>query len=215
MDAVLRGLRGSECWMYINDLILFSNTAEEHARRIENVRRLDDAIQLHPGKCVFLQPQVQYLGYVLKGEGLSASPDKIKAVQTYPVPEYVRDVRAFLDLASSYRRLMQNFAEKSRTLTQPTRKNQEFHWGPYQQVAFQSLKDKLGSAPVLAYPDFKQACILTTDASKTDIAAILSQVQGGIERPIEYASRLLNTPERSYTAFGLEMLALVWATGYF
>ena len=96
-----------------------------------------------------------------------------------------------------------------------TRKNQEFVWGASQQQAFQSLKDKLCTTPVLAYPNFKLPFILTTDASNIAVAAILSRVQNEVERPISFCSRQLNSAERSYSAFESEMLALVWATKYF
>jgi len=89
------------------------------------------------------------------------------------------------------------------------RKDQEFIWGPSQQQPFEGLKNKLCTTPVLAYPDFSQTFILTTDASKVAWAAFLSQVQEGIDRPIDYASRQMNKPERSYLASEEEMLALV------
>jgi len=116
----------------------------EGALRLENVvRRFDEAnLQLHPGKCVFAQPQVQYLGYVLSERGISTSPEKANVVREYPTPKSVKDVRSFLGLASFYRRLVQNFAEEAKLLTILTRKNREFTWGPEQQKAFQSMKDK-------------------------------------------------------------------------
>jgi len=186
MDAVLKNMVGTECWVFIDDVIIFSSTAEEHALRLENVlRRFDEAnLQLHPGKCVFAQSQVTYLGHVLSERGISVSPEKVKAVREYPTPRNVKDVRSFLGLASFYRRLVQNFAEETEPLTILTRKNREFTWGPEQQKAFQSMKDKLCATPVLTYPNLKLPFILNTDASKTAIAAILSQVQDGVERPI-------------------------------
>jgi hypothetical protein len=100
----------------------------EGALRLENVvRRFDEAnLQLHPGKCVFAQPQVQYLGYVLSEKGISTSPEKANVVREYPTPKSVKDVRSFLGLASFYRRLVQNFAEEAKLLTILTRKNREF-----------------------------------------------------------------------------------------
>ena len=197
------------------DIVIFSSTAEEHALRLEQVlSRFDEAnLQLHPGKCVFAQSKVQYLGFTLSEKGVTASPDKVKAVRQYPTPN-VKDVRAFLGLASFYRRLVPNFAEIARPLTQLTKKGQEFSWGTRQQEAFEGLKEKLCTAPVLAYPNFKLPFILT-DASKTAVAAILSQVQDGIERPIAYCSRQLNSAEQAYSASEAEMLSLVWATKYF
>jgi len=217
MDMVLRNHVGTECWVFINDVIVFSKSAEEHALRLENVlRRFDEAsLQLHPKKCVFTQPEVQYLGFVLSGNGVSASTDKVKAVREYPTPKNVTEVSAFLGLASFYRKLVPNFAQIAKPVTTLTMRDQKFEWGPSQKEAFEGLKDKLCTTPALAYPNFELPFILTTDASKLTVAAILSQVQDGVERPIAYASRQLNRAEQLYSASELEMLALVWATKFF
>jgi hypothetical protein len=94
LDAVLKDLVGSDCWVYLDEVIIFSKPAQEHAQRLEKVlQRFDKAnLQLNPGKCIFAQPQVQYLGFVLSEEGVSASPDKVKAVRDYPTPKNVRNV---------------------------------------------------------------------------------------------------------------------------
>jgi hypothetical protein len=115
---------------------------EEHARRLENVlQRFDQVeLQLHPGKCVFAQSKLQYLGYVLSEEGDSASTIKLKAVKEYSTPINVRDVRAFLGLASFYRRLLPDYAQMAKDLTALTRKDQEFIWGPDQKEAYKTLK---------------------------------------------------------------------------
>jgi hypothetical protein len=136
----------------------------------------------------------------------------VKSVKQYPTS---KNVRAFLDLASFYRRLVPDFAQVAKPPTMLTRKDQEFTWGPKQQEAFETVKEKLCTTPVLAYPNFKLPFILTTDASKTAIGAILSQVQNGVNRPIGYASRQKNKAEQSYSASESEMLALVWATKRF
>jgi hypothetical protein len=110
MDTVLKSLVGTEC--FIGDIVVFSSNAEEHALRLEIVlRRFDQVILLlHPGKCMLAQPRVLYLGFVLSEDGISASPDKMKGAKNYPVPQNVKDVRAFLGLASFYGRLVPNFA---------------------------------------------------------------------------------------------------------
>jgi hypothetical protein len=97
MDVVLKNLVGSECFVFLDDIIVFSSTAEEHALRLENVmHRFDEVnLQLHPGKYVFAKSQVQYLGFTLSDKGVAASPDKVKAVKQYPTPTNVKDVRAF------------------------------------------------------------------------------------------------------------------------
>ena len=180
------------------------------------LQRFDEVnLQLHPGKCVFAQHKVNYLGFVLSEEGVSASPDKMKAVRNNPTPKIVRDVRAYLGLASFYRRLIQDFAAVAKPLTELTKKDRQFIWGQSQQTAFEIIKDKLCTAPVLAYPNFDLPFILTTDASKVAVAAVLFQMQNGVERPIAYASRQINKAEQSYSASKAEMLAIVWATKYF
>ena len=137
----------------------------------------------------------------MSDKGVSATAVKVEAIKGYPTPKNARDVRAFIGLA--------------KPLTVLTRKNQEFAWGQTQQDAFDCLKQKLSTTPVLAFPNFGLPFILTTDASKLAIAAVLSQVQDGVERPIAFASRQKNTPEQAYTASESEMLALVWATKFF
>jgi hypothetical protein len=151
---------------------------------------------------------------VLSEQGVAASPDKIKAVKNYPLPKNVKDVRAFVGLASSYRKLVEKFSAEAKPLTELT-KDRPFIWGPEQQKSFEGLKDKLCKAPVLAFPDFSLPFILTTDASKTTVAAILSQIKNGVERPISYVSLQLNKAEQAYSASESEMLALVWATKQF
>jgi hypothetical protein len=116
----------------------------------------------------------------------------VKAVRQYPTPKNVEDVRAFLGLISFHQRLVPDFAQIAKSLTLLTRKKQEFTWGPKQQEAFEMLKYRLCTTPVLAYPNFSLPFILTTDASETAEGAILSQVQDGVERPISYASRQKN-----------------------
>jgi len=107
-DVVLRNLIGVQCYVFIDDIVIFSKSAEEHAARLENVLETSDKanLQSHPGKCAIAQPQVNYLGYVLSDNGVSASADKVQAVKNYPTPRSPKEVRAFLGLASFYGRLI-------------------------------------------------------------------------------------------------------------
>jgi hypothetical protein len=145
MDSVLKDLVGTDSFVYVDDLIRFSKTAEEHAEKLERVSERFERtnLQLHPGKFVIAQPEFKYLGYVLSDEAVSASSDKVDAVKNYPTPRNAKYVRAFLGLASIYRRLVENVAETAKPLTKLTRKGQEFNWGPSQQEAFEELKTKL------------------------------------------------------------------------
>ena len=129
MDAVLKNLAGTECWVFIDDVIIFSSTAEEHARRLENVlRRFDETnLQLHPGNVFSPNPRCSTWDMCYQREEFE--PSQIKTVREYPTPKSVKDVRSFLGLASFYRRLVQNFAKTAKPLTILTRKNREFTWG--------------------------------------------------------------------------------------
>jgi len=185
MDTVLKNLVGTEFYIYLDDCVISSSTAEEHTGRLKHIlQRFDKAnLQLHPGKCVIVQPNFKYLGFELSDKGVSVTADKVEAIKGYPKPKNARDVRAFIGLASFYRRFVPNFAETTKPLTALTLKNQEFTWGQSQQEALDNLKLKLSTTPVLAFPDFSLPFILTTDASKLTVAAVLSQVQNGVQRP--------------------------------
>jgi hypothetical protein len=172
-------------------------------------------LQLQPEKCAFAKDKVTYLGFELSYRGIEASPDKVKAVQNFPIPRSVKDVRSFLGLASFYRRLIPHFADIAKPLTQLTKKDKIWDWNQKCQESFDRIKSKLSSTPLLAFLDFKVPFILTTDASTVGLGAVLSQVQKGIERPVSFASRQLNKAERAYSVSELETLAVVWVTKYY
>jgi hypothetical protein len=123
----------------LDDLILFSDTIQKHARRLGHVlERFEKAnLMLQPAKCVFAKLEVRSLGYVVSEEGISASPDKVKAVRYYPTPKNVKDVRSNLGLCSFYRRLIPKFADIAKLLTELTRKEAAFVWEERQEAAIQ------------------------------------------------------------------------------
>lgn len=176
MDVFLKNLVGMYCWFFIDGVIIFSKSAQKHAHWLESVlQRFDKAsLQFHPGKCVFVQPQVQYLEFVLSAFGISALAGEVKAVRDYPAPRNIKDFRAFLGLALFYSILVLDFAEAVKPLTEFTRKDWQFIWGPSQQKAFEDMKDRLCTTPVLAYLNFDLPFILKTDASKVMLATIFS-----------------------------------------
>ena len=214
MDIVLRDLFGNECYVSIGDVILYGNTIEVHASRLGHVLEsfVRANLQLQPSKCVLAQPQVEYLGYVISRDGNRASPDKTTAVKNFPVPRNTKEVRSFLELASFCRRLVPKFAQIAKPLMKLLRKDMPFAWTERQNSAFENLKTYLCSEQVMAYPDFSSQFILTANASKVPVAPILSQVQDGVECPISFASRQLNSAEQNYSASEGEMLAVSWGT---
>ena len=138
-----------------------------------------------------------YLGHVISAEGVSTDPAKIEAVKQWPVPSRVTGVRSFLGLASYYRRFFQDFAEIAAPLHRLTAKTTEkFKWTPECDRAFRILKEKLVSAPVLAFPCFGEEFVVDCDASDYGLGAVISQQQDGDERVIAYASQVLEDRER-------------------
>ena len=217
MDQVLRGLHWETLLVYLDDVIVFAKTIDEEMERLQQVfQRLRQAgLKLKPKKCNLFKTSVAYLGHIVSSEGVSTDKEKTEAIRTWPRPNSVREVRGFLGLASYYRRFVEGFANIARPLHQLTEKGRQFEWSPECQEAFDELKKRLTSTPILAYPDVNGTFILDTDASNDGIGGVLSQVQDGQERVIAYGSRVLSKPERNYCVTRKELLAVVHYLKYF
>ena len=217
MELVLGGLQWIKCLVYLDDIIIFGRTFLEHISRLgEVLGRLKSAqLKLKPAKCNLFSREVTYLGHVISAEGFSTDPAKVEAVCSWPTPASVHDVRSFLGLASYYRRFVANFASIAQPLHKLTEKKIPFHWTNECQQAFDILKNKLTTAPVLVYPEISKQFILDTDASDRGIGAVLSQMHDGQERVIAYGSRALSKAERNYSTTRKELLAVVYFTRHF
>ena len=211
MEQVLRGLHWQTCLIYIDDIIIFSSTPEEHFQRLREVfdRLRMAGLRLKPSKCELLSREVRYLGHIVSDKGVSTDSSKIEAVQSWPTPTTIKQLRGFLGLCSYYRRFIRDFAAIAAPLHGLTRKGQKFFWSDECEERFRILKAKLTTAPTLAYPNFSEMFILDTDASNEAIGAVLSQVVGGEEHPVAYASRTLSNSERKYSVTRKELLAVV------
>ena len=173
-------------------------------------------LKLKPVKCHFLRQSIEYPGYVIMPNGLKPNPKQVVAVQDFPIPQDITQVRQFLGLTLYYRRFIERFAETALPLHYLTCRNVEFEWTSDSQAAFETLKEKLVKAPMLAYPDFDCSFVQETDASAKGQGAVLSQKQGdNLLHPVVYASRALSGPERNYGISKLETLAIVWAIQHF
>ena len=211
MQRVLHGLDWKICLVYIDDVIIFSRTFEEHLSRLTAVfDRLREAnLKLKPSKCHFANSSVDFLGFVVSSEGILPDPGKLHAVETFPVPSSVKEVRSFLGLCNYYRRFVKDFAKIASPLNRLTRKSVPFVWDPCCDAAFQDLKNRLCSPPILAYPDFFQPFHLHTDASKSALGYVLGQSINGSERVVAYGGRELNLAETRYSTTEREALAVV------
>jgi len=199
MNSVLTGIQGLRCLVYLDDIVIYGSNLKEHNKRLIQVldRLRGHNLKLQPDKCEFLRKEVIYLRHIITEDGIRPDP-KLCAVEKFPVPRKIKDVQSFLGLAGYYRKFIEDFSKIAKPLTKLIKKGEKFNWTAEQQNAFQSLKEKLISAPILNYPDFQREFLVTTDASDYAIGAVLSQGPVGQDRPIAYASRILCKAEQNY-----------------
>ena len=214
MQCVLAGLSGTHCLVYLDDIIVFSTTFEEHLQRLVSVfERLRAAgLKLKPKKCHFAKRQITYLGHVISANGVEPDHKKLAAVTTYPAPCSKHEVKRFLGLSNYYRRFISQYAQIAEPLNRLLRKTSKtFTWTPECDTAFNALKAKLTSPPILTYPCFSDPFIVLTDASDKAIGGVLSQMRHNQEKVIAYWSRQLTKAERNYSTIEREALAAVGA----
>ena len=226
MEDCLGDLHLNICLVYIDDLIVFSKSFEEHIRRLELVlHRLGECgLKLAPQKCEFFKRKVKYVGHVVSEQGIEADPEKVDKIKHWPTPTNPEQVRQFLGFAGYYRKFVKDFSKIAKPLSElmprsamkksrrPRQVYQaEWKWGNEQDEAFKKLIACLSTPPVLGYPDYSKPFELHTDASMQGLGAVLYQEQEGILRVIAYASRGLSRSEKNYSAHKLEFLCLKWA----
>jgi len=218
MELALQGLQWEICLVYIDDIIVYAETFEEHMARVDEVlgRVKQAGLKLRPDKCHLLQPEVTFLGHVVSKDGVGPDPTNVAKILGWPRPETPKQVKQFVATASYYRRFVKNFAKSARPLVELTKKGKEFIWSEESQTAFELLKAALVSPEVMGYPLNEGGTFyLDVDASGTGIGGVLAQLQEGRERVISYASRALSKAERNYCITELELLAVVFFMQYF
>ena len=214
MDRVLAGLHWETCLFYLDNIIVFATTWEEHLGRLRQVfESLTHAkLKLGADKCTFAAREVSYLRHRVTEEGLLPDPALLAAITEISPPQNAIEVRSFLGLAGYYRCYIKNFAAIAGPLHALTRKDAVFHWSTDCQDAFNRLKTLLTTSPITA---FSLPFRLYTDVSTAGLSAILAQVREGKEHIICCASRSLNQAEKAHPATNLECLAIVWAVAKF
>lgn len=216
MTIAMSGLNYENCFIYLDDLIVFGNNLVNHninlIKILERLRKVQ--LKLNPGKCNFLRKEILYLGHSISSEGVLPDNDKIKVVQQFPVPQDAQSTKRFVAFANYYRSFIKNFADIAHPLNKLTRKNVPFIWTSECQKAFETLKLKLSQPPILQFPNFAEDnnFILKTDASGVAIGAILCNSD---DMPVAYASRSLNKSEVNYCTIEKELLSIVWAVKHF
>ena len=220
MENCLGELHLQSCIIYLDDVIVFSETFEEHLIRLNAVLQkfASAGLKLKPSKCELFKQAITYLGHVVSKDGVATCQNKIQSILDWPEPTTVTEVRSYLGFVGYYRKFIPKFGLVARHLIDLTtgenakRGSNKIHWTPECQEAFDKLKQLCTQAPILAYPDFHKPFKLYVDASGIGLGASLYQSQDeGPDRVIAYASRSLTKSEAKYPAHKLEFLALKWA----
>ena len=200
--------------VYMDDILVFSKTKEEH---LVHVRMVLETLRHHKlfakaSKCQFCRSSVAFLGHVISQDGVGMDPRKVAAVADWATPTSCTDVRRFIGLANYYRRFVRGFSNLAAPLTTLCSPRASFRWGTAEQQSFTALKAALTSAPVLRVWDPARPTRLITDASELAVSAILEQPDDlGAFHPVAFESRKLTAPERTYPPHLLELLAVVQA----
>ncbi|GJT38049.1 putative reverse transcriptase domain-containing protein [Tanacetum coccineum] len=183
--------------VFIDDILIYSKSKQEHEEHLKIILELLKKEELYAkfSKCEFWIPKVQFLGHVIDSEGIHVDPAKIESIKDWTSPKSPTEIRQFLGLVGYYRRFIEGFSKIAKPMTKLTQKKVKFEWGDKQEAAFQLLKQKLCSAPILALPEGSEDFIAYCDASKKGLGAVLMQR----EKVISYASRQLKIHEKNYT----------------
>lgn len=217
MDHILRDFIGKFCVIYLDDILIFSTSLQEHAENLEKIlqaiHKYNLKIQLD--KSEFLKKETAFLGHIVTTEGVKANPEKIEAIKSWPLPRNDKELKGFLGTMGYYRKFIRDFARIVKPLTSQLRKGQKITHTKEFVETFEKCRNILTTSNILQYPDFSKPFVLTTDASNYAIGAVLSQGPIGKDKPIGFASRTLSQTEENYSTIEKELLAIVWACKYF
>lgn len=210
MAKIFAQQHGKFVLIYMDDILIFSKTAEDHLKHVEEVLQVlkDNEFYAKLKKCTFEAPELTFLGHVIGRDGIKPDPKKIQAVQDWPIPKTVTDVRSFLGLANYFRKFIQGFSKLAAPLTNLTKQVGTLEtWTDECAQSFQGLKDALCQAPTLLHPDWDKPFEVIADASIIGLGAVL--MQDG--HPLAYLSKKLTPAEVNYTTTDQELLAVITA----
>jgi hypothetical protein len=207
MNHVLRAFIGKFVVIYLDDILVYSKSFDEHLDHIHQVLAVlrEEKLYGNIAKCTFCRDLVVFFGFVISAYGIQVDEEKVKAIKDWATPLNVSQVRSFHGLAGFYRRFVNDFSMIAAPLNNLTKKDVPFKWGDEQDQAFNELKTKLCEAPLLQLPHFGKTFEIECDASGIGIGGVL--LQKG--KPIAYVSEKLNGPHLNYSVYDKELYALV------
>ena len=211
MDTLFQGSNG--VIVYLDDILVTGKTIEEHLQNLEVVlsKLSEVGLKLKQQKCIFLAPEVEYLGYTITKEGIKLSASKVQAIQEAKTPTCLTELRAFLGMLNYYAKFLPNLSTLLAPLYKLLQKNTTWQWNTAQQNAFKQAKELFQQNSLLIHFDDSKPIILACDASPYGIGAVLShKMSDGSERPISFASRSLTPAEKRYSQLDKEALAIVF-----
>src|SRR5882724_9988237 len=199
--------------IYLDDILIFSNSLEEHQVHVRLVLDRLREYDLHskPEKCLFHTQKIEFLGFIVTPTGISIDTAKTDAVSVWPTPTNLKAVQAFLGFTNFYRQFIEGFSNIIIPLIHLTRKDTLFIWGPDHTKAFETLKTAFTQAPILAHFNPDNPIVVETDASDYAIAAIISQISpdNGNIHPIAFYSHSMQPAELNYEIYDKELLAIL------
>ncbi|KAI2665208.1 Transposon Tf2-9 polyprotein [Labeo rohita] len=215
INDVLRDMLGRWCYAYLDDILIYSKTIEEHTQHVRAVlqRLLAHQLYCKLEKCAFHQHSTTFLGFIISAQGVAMDPQKLEAVRSWPLPTSLKQLQRFLGFANFYRRFIRGFSSTAAPLTALTRPSRgEFQLTPEAIQAFNTLCHQFTTAPVLTHPDPLKPFVVEVDASDVGVGAVLSQ-RGPDEKlhPCSFFSRKFNSTQQRYGVGDHELLAIKWA----
>lgn len=200
--------------VYMDDILIFTETLEEHrsiTRRVLELMRLHK-LYLKAAKCEFEKLKIEYLGLIISEGKIEMDPVKVEGVSRWPAPTTVKEVQSFLGFTNFYRRFIEGFADIAKPLHSLTRKDSPWKWDTEQQQAFDELKRRVTSSPILRFPNEDKAFRVEADSSDYATGAVLSQLADDDKwHPVAFLSKSLSEVERNYEIHDKEMLAIIRA----
>lgn len=212
VNDVLRDYLNQFVFVYLDDILIFSRSPQEHVLHVRKVlqRLLENKLFIKGEKCEFHVPSVSFLGYIIGNGQVKPDPSKIRAVEHWPHPKNRKQLQRFLGFANFYRRFIRNFSQVASPLTRLTSTKLPFIWSPEAEKAFTNLKLCFTSAPVLVHPDPSLQFVVEVDASDIGVGAVLSQRSPTDQKlhPCAFFSKRLSPAEQNYSIGDRELLAV-------